>query len=90
MIRQTIISFRRDPPRLAHLRREPNELVPKKRVQSGVIKVNVAIQGRKVILVPEKDDFSDWEAAADRLHAEGADHLVYDNDMDSDHEDWNW
>ncbi len=54
-------------------------------------KFNVAIEGKKVILEPEVDsEMSDWEEAADRLHAEGADLLVYDDTQDSDHPDWNW
>ncbi|MBN1577971.1 MAG: hypothetical protein JW913_15535 [Chitinispirillaceae bacterium] len=53
-------------------------------------KFTVAIEGNKVILNPESDDMKVWEEAADKLHAEGSDKLVYDDLMDSDHPDWNW
>lgn len=53
-------------------------------------KFNVAVEGTKVILEPETDEYSGWIEAADRLHAEGADKLVFDDSVDSDHPDWSW
>lgn len=53
-------------------------------------KFHVALEGKKVILDPETLDYEGWPEAAERLHAEGSDKLVYDDSMDSDHSDWNW
>ncbi len=53
-------------------------------------KVELSMQGKKIVLEPKEERLKGWEESAERLHRDGEDRLVYEDTMDSDHPDWNW
>ncbi len=53
-------------------------------------KIELEIQDGKIIITPIKHPRKDWETAFKKMHANGDDRLIIDDDIDSHLEDWKW